>query len=290
MADQAAKRARAASLEARVASISLPTIGGIRCLAVGKDGMVFGCTISALYVFSPVVSLLAGSETNTGFEDGQGTKARFNKPRGLVVDLDGSLLVADTWNNRLRRVTLHGTVSTVAGSEGGFADGMGAAARFHLPWGIEVDAHGNIYVSDGANHCIRRVAPSDGAVSTVCGRPENPGFADGQGAAVRFNDPRGLGLDTDGNLIVADMINHCIRKVALPNGRVTTVAGSRAGGDAGKGFADGEGAASRFDRPIGVAVDGNNAILITDLHNHRMRMIASEGARVTTLAGSSEEG
>jgi DNA-binding beta-propeller fold protein YncE len=283
----AAKRARPRGLEARVSSMRLPTNGWIKCLAVGKDGMVFGCTDSALYVVSPVWSLLAGSKTQTGFADGHGATVRFNGPRGLAVDLDGSLLVADTMNDRLRRVTMRGKVSTVAGSgEEGFADGVGVAARLHYPWGIVVDANRNIYFSDGTNHCIRKVAYADGAVSTLCGSPKIPGFADGPGADARFNRPAGLALDTNGNLIVADERNHCIRQVALPGGRVSMVTGSSAGGYAGKGFADGEGAAARFNYPSGVAVDGNNTILVADADNHLVRMIAGEGAWTSTLAGS----
>jgi len=90
----------------------------------------------------------------------------------------------------------------------------------------------------------------------------------------------------DGNLIIADADNHCIRKMAPSDSLVSTVAGSRAGGAAGKGFADGEAAAARFNLPRAVAVDGNNAILVADAGN-QLRLIASEGAQVTTLAGSS---
>lgn len=97
-------------------------------------------------------------------------------------------------------------------------------------------------------------------------------------------------MDMDGDLIFADAGNHCIRKVAPSVGRVSTVAGSRDGGDAGIGFADGAGEAARFHNPQAVAVDGNNTILVADQGNHRGRMIAGEGARVTTLAGSSVKG
>jgi len=260
---------------------------------------------SALFVLTQVgfVFHLAGSRSHTGYLDGEGPDARFDNPRGLAVASDGSLLVADTKNNRLRRVSPHGTVSTVAGGEevvhagvlgsghrcGGFADGVGTAARFNWPYGIVVDAHGIIYVSDYRNHCIRKVTPADWTVSTLCGKNE-PSFDDGAAAVARFSCPRGLALDMNGNLIVADSDNHCIRKVAPSDGRVSTVAGSRAGGYAGQGCADSEAAAARFNEPSAVAVDGNNTILVADRHNHRLRMIAGEGAMVTTLAGSSLAG
>mmetsp|Transcript_50931 Transcript_50931/g.74597 ORF Transcript_50931/g.74597 Transcript_50931/m.74597 type:complete len:604 (+) Transcript_50931:10-1821(+) len=258
---------------------------------------------SALFVLTQVgfVFHLAGSRSHTGYLDGEGPDARFDNPRGLAVASDGSLLVADTKNNRLRRVSPHGTVSTVAGGEevvhagvlgsghrcGGFADGVGTAARFYNPWGIVVDCHGTIYVSDCHNNCIRKVTPADWTVSTLCGKKE-AGFADGPAAVARFNCPTGLALDMDGDLIVADSGNHCIRRVALSDGRVSTVGGSRDGGDIGKGFEYGEAAAARFNAPQAVAVDGNNAILVADGSNRRVRMIAK--GRVTTLAGSPEAG
>ena len=292
MAEAQAKRARPAALEARVSTLALPAIGKINALAIGIDGTVFVATDSAIYVLSPAgfVALFAGSRSETretGYQDGEGPDARFDSPRGLAVASDGSLLVADTKNHRLRRVTPHGTVSTVAGGERGFADGVGTAVCFYYPWGIVVDGHGTIYVSDYGNECIRKVTPSDWTVSTLCCVGTHAGFADEAAAATRFHSPLGLAMDMDGNLIVADRDNNCIRKVVPLDGRVSTVAGS---GSAGKGLADGEAAAARFDQPQDVAVDGNNTILIADCNNNCLRKIASEGAQVTTLAGSSEPG
>jgi len=200
-------------------------------MAVDTDGTRFVCTESALYAFSPngTKALIAGHKTKRGFADGEGTDARFNAPRGIAMDGEVNLLVADTINHALRKVTLRcGTVSTIAGNgEAGYTDGIGAAARFDDPWGIAVDAQGAISVADSENHCLRQVAPGDGAVSTLAGDAEEESdFADGQGVAARFNYPMGLALDTDSHVIVADMHNNCIRKVMTAEGRVTTVAGS----------------------------------------------------------------
>lgn len=115
-----------------------------------------------------MVSKLACSKTETGFADGEVDAAHFNGLRGLAVDHDFSLLAVDTYNHHLRRVTLQGTVSTVAGSgQDGWADGVVTVASFKWRWGIAVDAHGNIYVTDYGNHCIRKVETADGTVSTV---------------------------------------------------------------------------------------------------------------------------
>ena len=286
------KRARPAGLEAVVTSLKLAGLGAIFSAAVGTDGTRFVCTASALYAFSPngMKSLIAGHKTEKGFADGEGTDARFNVPCGIAVDGEGNVLVADTSNHALRKVTLRcGTVSTIAGNgEEGYADGIGAAARFHEPRGIVVDAQGTIFVADCSNHCLRQVSLGDGAVSTLAGdAEEGSGFADGQGETARFRHPLGLALDTDSHLIVADFGNKCIRRVTTAEGRVTTVAGSAKAGPA---FADGAALTARFDYPSGVAVDGNNNILVADQENNRIRMIAGKGGRVTTVAGSAQKG
>ena len=257
--------------------------------AVTSSGTRVVCTNSALFAISKcgMQSLLAGHRTETGFTDGQGSEARFNGPYGSTTDGDGNLLVSDTINHALCKVTLSGAVSTLAGNgEEGFADGVGAAARFNEPWGIVVDAQGAIFVADTRNHCVRQVVPGDGAVTTLVGVGGEKGISDGRRADARFNQPTGLALDVDSHLIVADVANDCIRKVVTAEGRVTTVAG-RAGHE---GFAHCEGAAARFNSPVGVAVDGNNNILVADTDNHRIRMIAGADARVMTVSGSSEAG
>jgi len=122
MAESLAKRARTAAPEASVSTLALPTLGTIYALTVGIDGTVFVATESALYVITPsagFVAHLAGSRSETGCVDGEGLDTRFNDPRGLAVASDGSLLVAETGNRRLRRVSPHGTVWTVAGGKRG---------------------------------------------------------------------------------------------------------------------------------------------------------------------------
>ena len=127
------KRARPAALEGRVWTLALPSLGKIRGIAVATDGTIFVSTKSALFIITLTgrMTLLAGSRRETGYKDGQGDKARFNWPTGLAVMADGSVLVADYHNHRLRQVSLDGTVTTVAGSgQAGHSDGAGTAARF----------------------------------------------------------------------------------------------------------------------------------------------------------------
>ncbi|PTY06220.1 hypothetical protein DB347_12290 [Opitutaceae bacterium EW11] len=176
------------------------------------------------------------------------------------------------------------SVSTIAGSAGqtGTADANGAGARFNGLRGIAVDSAGQIFVADTFNHTIRKVNTS-GDVTTFAGTPGTSGSADGTGTAAQFDSPAGLAIDAAGNLFVADMVNHTIRKIT-PTGVVTTLAGSAGN----PGSDDGTGASARFQNPVGVAVDGSGNIYVADSGNSVIRKVTSAGT-VSTLAGTAGE-
>jgi sugar lactone lactonase YvrE len=163
----------------------------------------------------------------------------------------------------------------------GVADGAAPVSRFSDPFGIAVDALGNVFVADGgAGNRIRRIAP-DGRVTTFAGA--QAGYADGPGASAAFDTPSALAIDRLGNLYVADTGNNAIRKVA-PDGSVSTLAGGGA-----PGYADGIKRAARFNGPVGVAVDRDGIVYVADTYNDRIRRIGRDGA-VTTVAGSGVPG
>ena len=220
-----------------------------------------------------VVTTLAGS--TSGYMDGTGTAAKFRFPRGVAVDSSGNVYVADYVNQRIRKISPAAGVTTFAGSSQGDDDGTGTAAKFNYPYGVAVDSSGHIYVADTGNHRIRKIDPA-GVVTTLAG--STLGYADGTGTAARFNYPRGVAVDSSGNVYVADYDNDRIRKID-PTGVVTTFAGSSSGD------ADGTGTAARFNRPSGVAVDSSGNVYVADLGNNRIRKIDPAGV-VTTFAGS----
>ncbi|PCE66291.1 cadherin domain-containing protein [Sediminicola luteus] len=220
------------------------------------------------------VTTLAGS--TRGFADGLITQARFDNPRAITVDANGTVYVADTYNHKIRKITASGEVTTLAGSDEGDLNGAGTQAQFSYPQGIAVDADGNVYVSDTNNHKIKKITPS-GDVTTFVGGSTS-GASNGIGTAARVQFPHGLAFDADGNLLLADYGNHRIRKIS-PTAVVTTVAGSS------QGYVDAIGVNARFYYPRQIGVDNTGIIYVMDSHNHKVRRIDTQ-RNVTTWAGS----
>ena len=198
-------------------------------VAVDATGNVFvadsGNNVIRKITSAGVVTTFAGTAGAPGSIDGTGSAARFNYPRGVAFDRSGNLLVADSTNNTIRKITTDGVVTTLAGSAGsiGSTDGAAGSARFSFPNSLAVDASGNIYVADENNGTIRVIA-TNGSVTTLAGQAGSNGRVDGTGSQARFDHPAGVALDSDGNVYVADYGNQLIRRVTRA-GLVTTVAG-----------------------------------------------------------------
>lgn len=230
-----------------------------------------------------VSSTLAGTSMNgaIGYQDGTGSGAQFHSPRGVVIDKDGSLFVADCDNNRIRKVTPSGIVTTFAGS-GAYAstDGIGTSAAFYTPSAIAIDSAGNLYVADSGTSKIRKITPS-GVVTTLAGTTSGA-IVNGAGTTARFNNPTGLAVDASGNVYVADNGNHAIRKI-LPSGVVSTFAGGT------YGYLEGTATAAQFKFPSDVAVDASGTVYVSDTQNYRIRKITSNGV-TSAYAGSGTAG
>ena len=191
-----------------------------------------------------------------GFANGCGALASFDLPSGVAVDRLGNVYVADTGNNRIRRINVNGDCTVLAGT--------GAEVEFNAPEGIAVDASGNVYVADTLNHRIRRISPS-GTVSTIAGFGTSGGFTDGVVSGARFNSPSGVAVDSSGNIYVADTANNRIRKISTA-GDVSTVA-------------------SGLNEPKGVAVDADGNVYVADTGNNKVIELTGNVEHATGFSG-----
>jgi uncharacterized protein (TIGR03437 family) len=231
------------------------------------------------------VSTIAGNGLLSFSGDGSAaTKAQLFAPRGVAADTSGNLYIADTSNNRVRKVAPGGVITTVAGNgTAGFGgDGAAAAgAQLNQPVALAIDSFGNLYIADFSNQRVRMVSPG-GVISTVAGNG-TAGFGGDGGAATaaQLNGPIALTVDRGGNVYVSDFNNSRVRKFT-PGGNITTVAGNGINGFGG----DGASATSALlNGPSGLAVDSAGNLYIADLDNSRIRKVSPTGT-ITTFAGN----
>lgn len=241
-------------------------------VAIAPDGTIYVADAgesNRIRKISPdgnVSALAGGSE---GFADGVGPSASFSTPSALALGPDANLYVADTGNNRIRKITPAGKVSTVAGDgTAGYVDGPAATAQFNGPVGLAVSRGGDIYVADTYNDVIRMIT-TEGQVTTIAGGG-TPGYADGEQKVALFDTPSGIIVVENSSLIIADTGNRRLRKVSA-EGNVTTLPIS----------------GEELSRPIGLAFSHDHFLYVTELDRSRVIQVAPDGvARVVAGSGA----
>jgi streptogramin lyase len=292
-------------------------------IAIARDGTIYvadgGNSNRIRRIGEGFVTTFAGGEE--GFADGQGRHARFHTPSALAIDDEGNLLVADTGNHAIRKISPDARVTTIAGTGvAGYRDGPARQAQFDAPIGVAVDARGQVFVADSYNDRIRRIGV-DGRVVTIAGAGTF-GFADGASSAARFDTPSAVAVFPTGEVFIADTGNDAIRRIDVdgtvstiavlpgshdalvrplglaithdgflyasargrvvqiaPDGRVLPIAG------AGPGWADGDGSTARFNMPAGLALDRDGDIYVAESGSYLIRRIRDR-ARMHVMPSS----
>ena len=234
-----------------------------------------------------LITTVAGTASG-GFtgDGGPAINANLFQPSCVAIDTYGQLFIADTSNQRIRKIDTNGIIFTIAGAAGSLGDGsMAKNASLSYPSSVAVDVSGNIFIADNSNNRIRKV-DTNGIITTIAGNGSAGYSGDGGSAAnANLNYPHSMAVDASGNVFISDSSNHRIRKVDT-NGIITTLAGNGTQGYSGDG---GPAMTASLNLPSSVAVDVSGNIFIADYSNHRIRKVGTNG-NITTLAGNGTQG
>jgi len=242
---------------------------------------------------APTITAFAGTgERGFAGDGGPAEKAKLDQPFDVTFDKAGNLYFSDTNNHRVRKVDAKGIISTVAGNgKKGFAGDGGKAVEASLnePYGIELDADGNLFIVDRLNYCVRKVEAKTGAISTIAGTGGKSGFAGDGGAAdkAQLVEPNGLCLDGNRKLYIADVAGHRIRVVDLKAGTIDTCAGN------GKPVTAGDGGTLKdatFNGPRAVAMHPDGSLFVVERNGNTVRRIDIGKGTVACFAGSGKKG
>ncbi len=217
-----------------------------------------------------------------GLVDGYLSNAEFKKPSDVAIAQNGDMIICDSGNNVIRKITSEFVVTIAGNGSAGYKEGKEGEAKFNTPQSVAISKDGTIYVADTMNHCIR-IIDADGNVSLFAGVPEKSGYMDGQLSQAMFYEPCGLDFGEDGALYVADSANQCIRKIK--DNIVTTVSGSPGEVDGETSYPKGgyiDGKQAKFFFPKDLVVMEDNTIYVADTLNHVIRQI-KDGETKTVL-------
>jgi uncharacterized protein (TIGR03437 family) len=270
-------------------NVSTGFVGREGAVAADAAGDIYFTSLNCAFKVDPngVLTRVAGN-SRAGFsgDGGPAVNAQLNGPSGIAVDSAGNVLIADSRNNRIRKVSSNGIITTLAGNGTlGYSGDGGTATHAQLtgPGAVAVDSAGNLWFTD--NLRVRKVSP-DGVITTVAGTGVQGLSGDGGPAtSAQFWFLGSLVTDTAGNLFIADSGSNRVRKVSS-GGTITTVAGNGSGSYSGDG---GPAVNAQLGEPEGLALDGAGNLFIGDYVNHRIRRVDSRGI-ITTVAGSGNPG
>ena len=254
---------------------------------MGAAALTVGYAPAAAAATNNIFTVAGTGAAGYSGEGGPASAAELKAPIGVAATPDGGFLIADGGNNRVRRVSPAGTITTVAGTgAAGFAGdgGPASAAQLAFPTGVAATADGGFLIADQGNRRVRRVSPA-GTITTVAGTGAGGFAGDGGPASAAQLNAFGVAATPDGGFLIADHGNHQVRRVS-PAGTITTVAGTGAAGFAGDG---GPATAAQLDFPTGVAATADGGFLIADVSNNRVRRVSPAGT-ITTVAGTGAGG
>jgi RHS repeat-associated protein len=244
-------------------------------------------------VSTGVITTIAGDDAGGYAGDGgAATTARLEQPQGVALDSSGNVYIADTGNNRIRKVTvLTGDIATIAGNgTAGYSGDGGAAisAELNFPSGVAVDSSGNVYIADAYNQRVRKLTVSTAKISTIAGNGI-PGYTGNSGPAIsaELSNPSGVAVDSSGNIYIADSGNNSVRKVTASSGDIAAFAGNGTYGYSGD---NGPAVNAQLALPYGVFVDSSGNVYIADSNNSVIRKVTALTLAITTVAGNGSPG
>jgi len=229
---------------------------------------------TGLYV---VTTIVAGPQ---GYVNGDLISAKVYQPTDVFADMEGNIWVSDNYNHRTRRIR-NGVMETIGGNgKIGFRDGKGEESQMYYPLHMAED-NKYIYLTEWGNCTIRKIDKVTLEISTVAGNPSHKNHCDGSLEKAMFNTPKGIVVDAEGDLLICDSKNKCIRKICMKEKVVKTIAGKIFL----NGFKDGDALDALFSEPCGSSLDLAGNLVIADAYNHCIRKFIISENRVVTIAG-----